>query len=111
MTLQLIANEENQDRGPVSKKWDPAGWYRSFVGRENMWLTPPPMIDSMMPDFTITPEISPMRIYQAKWNILYLRRSPAGRRRAAEKRGVVFSDSKLDSSRLLVPSTLRDLVP
>jgi hypothetical protein len=31
-----------------------------------MWLTPPPMIDSMMPDFTITPEISPMRIYQVK---------------------------------------------
>jgi hypothetical protein len=45
-----------------------------------MWLTPPPMIDPMMPstavqniviwtcitDFAITPEISPIRIYQIK---------------------------------------------
>src|ERR1700732_3106559 len=63
----------------------PAGWYRSFVGRENMWVTAPPMIDPMMPstivqkivictcitDFAITPEMSPMRTYQIKCNMLF----------------------------------------
>jgi hypothetical protein len=62
------------------EKIRPAGWYRSFVGRENMWLTPPPRIDPMMPstvvqkiviwtcitDFAITPAIRPIRIYQIK---------------------------------------------
>ena len=65
---------------PSVEKMRPAGWYRSLVGRENMWLTPPTMIDPMMPstvvqniviwtcitDFAITPEISPIRIYQIK---------------------------------------------
>ena len=70
---------------PSVERMRPAGWYRSFVGRENMWLTPPPMIDPMMPstmvqkiamctcitDFAITPAISPMSRYQIKWNTLF----------------------------------------
>jgi len=69
---------------PSVEKMRPAGWYRSFAGRANMWVTAPPRIDPMMPstivqkiviwtcitDFAITPEISPMTIYQIKWNIL-----------------------------------------
>src|SRR5208282_4869835 len=50
------------------------------AGRENMWLTPPPMTDPTMPstivqkivictcitDFAISPAISPIRTYQTK---------------------------------------------
>jgi hypothetical protein len=48
MNLQLVANKENQHRAQNGKN-EAAGWYRSFVGRENMWVTPPPRIDPMMP--------------------------------------------------------------
>ena len=65
---------------PSVDKMRPAGWYRSFVVRENIWAMPPPMIDPMMPstivqkivmctcitDFAITPETSPMRRYQIR---------------------------------------------
>ena len=58
----------------------PAGWYRALAGRENMWVTAPPMIDPMMPstivqkivmcvcmtDFAIAPAINPTRMYQIK---------------------------------------------
>src|SRR5271154_2484143 len=62
----------------------PAGWNRSFAGREKMWVMAPPRIDPMMPstivqksvmcacitDFARIPAISPTRIYQMKWNIV-----------------------------------------
>ena len=65
---------------PSVERMRPAGWYRSFFGRENMWVRPPPRTDPMMPstivqkivmctcitDFAITPEISPIRRYQIK---------------------------------------------
>jgi len=65
---------------PRVEKMRPAGWYRLFFGRENMWVTAPPRIDPMMPstivqkrvmctcitDFEITPAISPIRRYQIK---------------------------------------------
>jgi hypothetical protein len=65
---------------PSVEKIRPAGWYRSFLDRNNKWVTAPPMIDPMMPstivqkivmcvcitDFAITPEINPIRIYQIR---------------------------------------------
>ena len=77
MNLQLVANEENQDRAQSGKN-EPGGMIAVFAGRENMWVTPPPNIEPMMPstivqevvicacitDFAMTPEISPMRTYQ-----------------------------------------------
>ena len=58
----------------------PAGWYRSFAGREKIWVIAPPTIDPMMPsamvqkivmctcitDLEMTPATSPMRIYQIR---------------------------------------------
>jgi hypothetical protein len=82
--LQLIANEENQI-APSVEKMRPAGWYRSFEGRENIWVTAPPMIDPMMPstivhkivmctritDFAISPATNPTTMYQIKWNMIF----------------------------------------
>ena len=65
---------------PSVEKMRPAGWYRSFLDRNNKWVTAPPMIDPMMQsrivqkivmcmcitDFAITPEISPIRMYQIR---------------------------------------------
>ena len=65
---------------PSVEKIRPAGWYRSLLDRNTKWVTAPPMIDPMMPsmivqkivmcvcitDFAITPEISPIRIYQIR---------------------------------------------
>ena len=81
MDLQLIANEENQDRAQCGK--NEAGGMISFVCRARKHVgngTAPPMIDPIMPstivqnivictcitDFAITPEISPIRTYQIK---------------------------------------------
>ncbi len=85
MDLQLVADEENEDRAECGK--DEAGGMVTFVRRRaNMWVTAPPMMEPMIPstivqkivmcacmtDLASTPAMRPTRIQGKKWGRVYI---------------------------------------